>query len=227
MNIGKKYKSKSALIDKKRIYSINDGIAMIKDTSITKFDSTVDVAIRLKVNPRKADQLVKGSVELPYGTGRSVAIIAFVDGEYLVRAENAGCDLVGGDELIAKILNGTIKKLPYQYAITTPEMIGKVSKIAKILGPRGLMPNVKVGTITNNIENVVKSIKKGKVHFSVDKYGIIHLAIGKVSFAAESLITNYNTLVDEVYRLQPHTVKGNYVISIYISTTMGPSIRLV
>jgi large subunit ribosomal protein L1 len=220
---GKKYKDARQKVDRDKYYSLEEALAMIKDLSFTKFDESVDVAVRLGVNPRHADQMVRGSVLLPHGTGKETRVLVFAKGEKEKEATDAGADFVGAEDLIDKISKGWLE---FDKAIATPDMMGMVGKIGKILGPRGMMPNPKVGTVTFNISDAVSDLKKGKIEFKVDKAGIIHATTGKKSFTEEKLKDNITALVDALVKLKPSTSKGVYLRGIVLSTTMGPGIKV-
>ena len=197
---------------------------LVKETSVTKFDATVEVAMRLNVDPRKADQMVRGTVNLPHGTGKTQRVLVFAVGEKAAEAEAAGADEVGGDELIEKVSKGYTD---FDVAVATPDLMGKVGRLGKVLGPRGLMPNPKTGTVTMDVAKAVSDIKGGRIEFRVDKHANLQFIIGKASFSAEQLADNYRAVLDEVLRLKPTTVKGRYLTKASISTTMGPSVPLV
>jgi len=220
---GRKYKAAREKIDRNRYYELEEAIKLLKEISFVRFDETVDVALRLGVNPRHADQMVRGAVLLPHGTGKQIKILVFAKGEKEKEALNAGADFVGAEDLVEKISKGWLE---FDKAIATPDMMGTVGKIGKILGPRGLMPNPKMGTVTFSISEAVTDLKKGKIEFKVDKTGIVHVAAGKISFAVEKLMENIASLVDTIIKLKPPTSKGVYLRSIVLSTTMGPGIRI-
>jgi large subunit ribosomal protein L1 len=219
----KAYRKAAELIDPERIYSPLEAVTLAKQASPTKFDGTVEVAIRLGVDPRKADQMVRGTVSLPHGTGKTARVIVFATGEKAAEALAAGADKVGSDDLIAEITAGF---LDFDAAIATPDQMAKVGRIARILGPRGLMPNPKTGTVTPDVAKAVADIKGGKIAFRVDKQSNLHLVIGKASFGAEQLIDNYTAALDEVLRAKPSSSKGKYVKKVTFSTTMGPGIQV-
>ncbi|MCW2602483.1 MAG: ribosomal protein [Pseudonocardiales bacterium] len=219
----KGYRKAAELIDPERIYSPLEAVQLAKQASPTKFDGTVEVAMRLGVDPRKADQMVRGTVSLPHGTGKTARVIVFATGEKAAEALAAGADKVGSDDLIAEITAGF---LDFDAAIATPDQMAKVGRIARILGPRGLMPNPKTGTVTPDVAKAVADIKGGKIAFRVDKQSNLHLVIGKASFEAEQLIENYTAALDEVMRAKPSSSKGKYVKKITFSTTMGPGIQV-
>ena len=217
----KAYKAAAELIDKDRVYSPLEAAKIIKETSSKNFDSTVDVAIRLGVDPRKADQLVRGTVSLPHGTGKTVRVAVFAAGEKATEAEQAGADIVGTDELIEQINAGTID---FDVAIATPDQMAKVGRVARVLGPRGLMPNPKTGTVTTDVAKAVADVKGGKISFRVDKASNLHAAIGKASFDEKALAENYGALLDELLRIKPASAKGIYLKKITLSSTNGPGV---
>jgi len=224
--IAKKFAAASAIVDRNKRYPIAEGFQLLKktvDARATKFDQTVDVAINLGVDPKHADQMVRGAVVLPHGTGAVVRVAVFAKGEKATEAEGAGADVVGGDELAKRIEGGF---LDFDTVIATPDMMGVVGRLGKVLGPRGLMPNPKVGTVTMDVRKAVADAKGGKVEFRAEKAGIVHVKMGKSSFAADKLEANFNTLVDLVMKLKPATAKGVYLKGIAVSTTMGPGIKL-
>ncbi len=220
---GKKYRAALEKIDRTKRYTFEEGLNLALECAYAKFDETLDIAVRLGVDPRHADQMVRGTVVLPNGLGKKVRVIVFAKGEKVKEALDAGADEAGGEELIEKIKGGW---LDFDKAVATPDMMGQVGKIGKILGPRGLMPNAKLGTVTFDVEKVVKEIKAGKVDFRVEKTGIVHAPMGKVSFGAEKLLQNIATFLDTLIRLKPPSAKGTYLRGIAISTTMGPGIRI-
>ena len=219
----KRAKSVAGLIDKDRKYNLNEAVGLIKKASSAKFDESVDVAINLGVDPRKADQMIRGSVELPHGTGKNVRVLVFAKGEKENEAKDAGADFVGGDELVEKIQGGW---MDFDRVVATPDMMGAVGKIGKLLGPRGLMPNPKVGSVTFDVGKVVTSIKAGQVEFRVDKAGILHVPVGRASFDEAKLEENINNLVETVKRMRPASAKGTYLKAITLSSTMGPGVSL-
>jgi large subunit ribosomal protein L1 len=221
MQRSKAYKKAAELIDRTKLYTPAEAIRIVKETSPTKFDGTVEVAMRLGVDPRKADQMVRGTVNLPHGTGKTARVIVFAAGDKAAEAEAAGADVVGSDDLVAQIQGGW---LDFDAAIATPDQMAKIGRIARILGPRGLMPNPKTGTVTMDVSKAVSDIKGGKITFRVDKHSNLHMIIGKVSFAAESLIDNYAAIMDEVMRSKPSAAKGKYLRKVFLATTMGPGI---
>ncbi|MDO5512327.1 50S ribosomal protein L1 [Corynebacterium sp.] len=217
----KAYKAAAEKIDKGREYAPLEAAKLVKETSSQNFDATVDVAIRLGVDPRKADQLVRGTVSLPHGTGKTVRVAVFAAGEKATEAEEAGADVVGTDELIEQINSGTID---FDVAIATPDQMAKVGRVARVLGPRGLMPNPKTGTVTTDVAKAVADVKGGKISFRVDKASNLHAAIGKASFDEKALAENYGALLDELLRLKPASAKGIYLKKITLSSTNGPGV---
>lgn len=220
---GKRIIAAKAKVEPTKRYTLKEATEMIVSMPGAKFDETVDAAVRLGVNPAHADQMVRGSVVLPNGLGKKVRVLVFAKGDKEKEAQDAGADLVGNDEIIEKIKGGW---LDFDRVIATPDMMGSVGKIAKILGPRGLMPNPKVGTVTFDIANAVKELKAGKVEFRVEKAGIIHSPVGKISFGAEKLSENVNALLEIIIKLKPASSKGTYIKSIAISSTMGAGVRI-
>jgi large subunit ribosomal protein L1 len=223
MQHSKKYRQAAEQIDRSRLYAPAEAIRLAIQTSPVKFDATVEVAMRLGVDPRKADQMVRGTVNLPHGTGKTVRVIVFAAGAKAAEAEGAGADTVGTDELVARIQEGW---LDFDAAIATPDQMAKIGRIARILGPRGLMPNPKTGTVTMDVAKAVSDIKGGKITFRVDKHSNLHLIIGKASFPAEKLIDNYAAVLDEVLRAKPSAAKGKYLKKVFVTTTMGPGIQI-
>lgn len=220
---GKKYQEAIKKVNRMIKYSLEDAVKLLKEVHYAKFDETVDVAIRLGVDPRHADQMVRGTVLLPEGRGKELKVLVFARGEKEKEAKEAGADFVGAEDLIERISKGWLE---FDRAIATPDMMGLVGKIGKILGPRGLMPNPKMGTVTFDVAQAVKELKKGKVEFRVDKGGILHVPVGKISFPVEKLLNNLNALFEVVLRLKPPTSKGVYLKNIVLSTTMGPGIKV-
>lgn len=221
---GKRYQESSKLVDRTRLYDPVEAIELVQETAKAKFDETVEVAVRLGVDPRHADQQVRGAVVLPHGTGRTRRVVVFAKGEKLKEAEEAGADFVGGEELVQKIQNEGW--LDFDVAVATPDMMGVVGRIGRILGPKGLMPNPKSGTVTFEVEKAVKEIKAGKVEYRVDKSSIVHVPIGKISFGTEKLLENFATLMEEIIRAKPAAAKGRYLRSVVLSSTMGPGIKV-
>ena len=220
---GKKYLEAKAKVDRNKRFELEEGVKLLLETAYAKFDEGVDLAIRLGVGPKKADQMVRGTVVVPNGTGKKVRVLVFAKGQKEKEALDAGANFVGGEDLIEKISKGWVE---FDKAIATPDMMGLVSKLGKILGPRGLMPNPKVGTVTFDLERAVKEIKAGKVEFKVEKAGVIHVPVGKVSFGFDRLLENIKTLLEVIVRVKPPTSKGIYLRSIALSTTMGPGIKI-
>ena len=221
MKRSKAYRAAAEKIDRDALYSPLQAVKLAKETSTTKYDATVEVAMRLGVDPRKADQMVRGTVNLPHGTGKTARVIVFATGDKAAEAEAAGADVVGSDDLIERIQGGF---LDFDAAVATPDQMGKVGKVARILGPRGLMPNPKTGTVTTDVTKAVNDIKGGKINFRVDKQANLHLVIGKTSFDQTKLVENYAAAVDEIMRLKPSSSKGRYLRKVTMSTTMGPGI---
>ena len=219
---GKTYKNAAAKVEKK-LYSPKEAIELVKELAPAKFDETVEVSMRLGVDTRKADPNVRGSISLPNGIGKTVRVAVFAEGEKAREAEAAGADIVGSDDLIADIQAGNIN---FDAVIATPPMMAKVGRLGRILGPRGLMPNPKLGTVTMDVANMVGELKAGRVEYRADRYGICHVPIGKVSFETEKLVENYAALYGEILRVKPSTAKGRYVKSIAFSSTMGPGVKV-
>lgn len=220
---GKKYLAATEKIEKERVYNIKSAMEIIKNMTLAKFDETIEVAVRLGVDPKNSDQIVRGSVILPHGLGKDVKVLVFAAGEKAAEAKQAGADFVGDDDLVSKIESGW---LDFDKAVATPDMMRIVGKLGKILGPRGLMPTPKIGTVTNDVGEVVKSLKAGMLEFKVDKAGIIHAPIGKKSFEIEKLVDNFNVLLDAILRAKPASSKGQYLRGIFISSTMGPGVKV-
>jgi large subunit ribosomal protein L1 len=221
--VAKQRKVAEARVDRMKGYAIDDALSLVKETAFAKFDETVDIAVRLGVDPRHADQMVRGAVVLPNGLGKAVRVLVFAKGEKEKEALDAGADYVGAEDFIAKIQEGWFD---FDTAIATPDMMGVVGKIGKLLGPRGLMPNPKVGTVTFDVGRAVQESKAGKVEFRVEKAGIVHAPVGKVSFDAEKLKGNILALVEALIKAKPSAAKGNYLKKITVSSTMGPGIKL-
>ena len=220
---GKKYKNVVATIERGRLYDLGEALDLVVKSTYARFDESVDIAVRLGVDPRHADQMVRSSVILPHGTGKTARVLVFAKGEKEKEALEAGADFAGSDELVAKIKEGWLE---FDKTIATPDMMGEVGKIGRILGPRNLMPNAKLGTVTFDIARVVAEIKKGKVDFRVDKAGIVHAVVGKVSFGAQKLQENVLSFVDRLIQLKPATSKGIYLRAISLSSTMGPGVKV-
>jgi large subunit ribosomal protein L1 len=221
MKRSKAYRNAAEKIDLTRFYAPLEAVRLAKATTITKYDATVEVAMRLGVDPRKADQMVRGTVNLPHGTGKTARVLVFAVGDRAAQAEAAGADHVGSDDLIEKIQKGW---LDFDSVVATPDLMGKVGRLGKILGPRGLMPNPKTGTVTMDVAKAVTEIKGGKIEFRVDKHANLHFIIGKSSFSDTALLQNYTAALDEVLRLKPSAAKGRYLKKATITTTMGPGI---
>lgn len=221
---GKKYVEATKLVDKSKNYPVDEAVDLAKKTSTTKFDSTVEISVNLNIDTKKADQQMRGSIVLPHGTGRTKRICVLAKGSQAEEARNAGADYVGEQDLIDKMTQENW--FDFDVIVATPDMMPSLGKIGKILGPKGLMPNPKTGTVTTNVAGAVADIKKGMIEYRADSYGIIHSSVGKVSFDAQKLIENISFLVDTLIKAKPSTVKGNYINSIVISTTMGPGIKI-
>src|SRR2546421_3459091 len=221
MKRSKAFRAAEAQVDRDRLYSPAEAVALARKTSATKFDPTVEVALRLGVDPRKADQMVRGTVNLPNGTGKTARVLVFATGERAEEARAAGADYVGSDDLIERIQGGF---LDFDAVVATPDLMGKVGRLGRVLGPRGLMPNPKTGTVTPDVAKAVNDIKGGKIEFRVDKHSNLHFIIGKVSFDDSKLVENYGAALDEILRLKPSAAKGRYLKKAAVSTTMGPGI---
>ncbi len=219
---GKNFTASRGKVDD-RFYELPEAVAKIRECSFAKFDETLEIAMRLGVDPKHADQMVRGTVVLPHGTGRSVRIAVFAQGEKIQEAEEAGADLVGGDELAQKIQDGF---LDFDAVVSTPDMMKVVGRLGRVLGPRGLMPNPKTGTVTPDVARAIQDIRAGKVEFRVDKTGIVHAPLGKMSFNDEQLVDNAQALISEVVRAKPAAAKGRYINTVSLSSTMGPGVRL-
>ena len=220
---GKKYENALKQIEDGKVYSVSEGIELLKKVAFAKFDETVELHVRLGVDPKYADQQVRGAIVLPHGTGKSKRVLVFAKGDKVAEAEAAGADFVGSDEIVQKIQGGW---LDFDVAVATPDMMGTVGRLGKVLGPRGLMPNPKLGTVTMDLKKAVAEIKAGKVEYRTDKAGNIHCPIGKVSFDAEKLEANFRTLIDTLIRVKPAAAKGQYIRSVTITPTMGPAIPI-
>jgi large subunit ribosomal protein L1 len=217
----KSYRAVAEKIDRDELYAPLEAVRLAKQTSTTKFDATVEVAFRLGVDPRKADQMVRGTVNLPHGTGKTARVLVFANGPKAEEATAAGADIVGGDDLIEKVAGGFTD---FDVAVATPDLMGKVGRLGKVLGPRGLMPNPKTGTVTMDVTKAINDIKGGRIEFRVDKHSNLHFIIGKVSFDERALVENYAAALDEVVRHKPATSKGRYLQKVTFATTMGPGI---
>lgn len=220
--MGKKFESAAAKVEEKP-YGLKEAVDTVKQTSFVKFDETVDLALRLGVDPKRADQMVRGTTVLPHGTGKKVRVLVFAKGEKEQEARAAGADYVGGDDLMEKIKGGW---MDFDQAIATPDLMASVGKLGKVLGPRGLMPNPKTGTVTFEVGKAINEIRKGRVEYKVEKAGIIHVPVGKVSFSSDHLYENANAVLESVMKARPASVKGRYLKSATISSTMGPGIQL-
>jgi large subunit ribosomal protein L1 len=221
MKRSKAYRAAVENLEPGRLYPPVEAVRLVKETVTTKFDPTVEVALRLGVDPRKADQMVRGTVNLPHGTGKTARVLVFAAGQKADEARSAGADIVGADELIAEVAGG---RLDFDAVVATPDLMGKVGRLGRILGPRGLMPNPKTGTVTMDVAKAVSDIKGGKIEFRVDRHANLHFVIGKASFSEQQLVENYAAAVDEVLRLKPAAAKGRYLKKATIATTMGPGI---
>jgi large subunit ribosomal protein L1 len=220
---GRKHTESTGKVDRGKRYPLDEACSLVKAVSFAKFDETVDIAVRLGVNPKHADQMVRGALVLPHGVGKSVRVLAFARGEKVAEAEAAGADFVGGEDLVAKVSGGW---LDFDTVIATPDMMGQVGKLGRVLGPRGLMPNPKVGTVTFDVGKAVREAKAGKVEFRVEKAGIVHVPVGKCSFDASKLHDNIKALVNALLKAKPNTAKGQYLRTITLSSTMGPGIKI-
>lgn len=224
MKRGKRYKESAKLVDRATFYEIEDAVALAKKSAAAKFDETVEVHIRTGCDGRHAEQQVRGAVVLPNGTGKTVKVLVFAKGDKVAEAEAAGADYVGGDELIPKIQNDGW--LDFDVVVATPDMMGVVGRLGKVLGPKGLMPNPKAGTVTMDVTKAINDIKAGKIEYRLDKTNIIHCPIGKVSFTEEQLIQNLNALLEAILKAKPSSLKGQYLRSITLASTMGPGVRV-
>ncbi len=223
MNKGKKYGAAVAKVDRERLYAPLEALRLVKETATATFDETVEAHFRLGIDTRQADQQVRGSVSLPHGTGKTVRVAVFAEGDKAREAEAAGADIVGSDDLVEKIQGGF---LDFDATVATPDQMSKVGRLGKILGTRGLMPNPKLGTVTMDVGKVVAELKAGKVEYRADKYGIAHVSIGKASFDEAALVENYATVLEEIIRVKPASSKGRYIKSITVASTMGPGIKV-
>ena len=220
---GKKYLEAAKKVDSNKFYSVDEAMKLAKETSYADFDATIEVAYNLSVDPKQADQQIRGSIVLPNGTGKSQKVVVFAEGPQAEAAKNAGADEVGSDELVEKVQNGY---LDFDVVVATPMMMAKVGRLGRVLGPKGLMPNPKTGTVTMDVEKAVNDIKAGQVEYRVDKQGLIHAPIGKASFEADKLAENFNALRDVIVRARPASAKGQYIKSVAVSATFGPGIHL-
>jgi len=221
--MGKRFEKASENIEREKDYTLEEAIKFLKEAPKTKFDETVDIVVNLGVDPKKSDQMVRGSVSLPNGTGKEVRVLVFAKGEKEKEAEDAGADIVGSDDIVEKIKGGWME---FDKAVATPDMMATVGKIGKILGPRGLMPNPKLGTVTFEVAKAIKDLKAGKVDYRVEKAGLIHAPVGKVSFTAEALMENTKAVMSAIIKAKPSTAKGKYIKRFSISSTMGPGVRV-
>lgn len=224
MKKGKKYVEASSKVDSKKLYSLEEAIKLVKETSITKFDSTVEVAFKLNVDPKKADQQLRGSLVLPNGTGKTKKVLVIAKGDAAAQAKSAGADFVGDVDMIDKIQKENW--FEYDVIVATPDMMPMLGKIGKVLGPKGLMPNPKSGTVTMDVTKAINDIKSGKVEYRLDKNNIVHLGFGKVSFGTEKLLENYDVIMSAIIKAKPASAKGQYVKSVAIATTMGPGLYI-
>jgi large subunit ribosomal protein L1 len=220
---GKKYEAARTKVDRARRYTLEEACSLVGETGVAKFDESVDVAVRLGVNPKYADQMVRGAVVMPHGTGKSVRVAVFAKGDKAKEASEAGADIVGADDLVEQVQGGM---MDFDATVATPDMMGLVGRLGRVLGPRGLMPNPKVGTVTFDVGKAVQELKAGRVEFRVEKAGIVHVPLGRVSFGATKIRDNLLALMELLLKLKPSTAKGTYVRSVAMSSTMGPSIRL-
>ncbi len=225
MKHGKNYENAAKKVDSSKLYEVNDALALAIETATAKFDETIEIHIRLGVDPRSADQQVRGSVVLPNGTGKTSRVLVIAKGDKAEAAKAAGADVVGAEEIVDKIIKDGW--LEFDTCITTPDMMGVVGRCARVLGPRGLMPNPKSGTVTMDVAKAIKDVKAGKVEYRVDKFGIVHAAIGKKSFGVEKLAENYETFIDAIVKAKPQASKGQYIKSVNVASTMGPGVKVI
>jgi large subunit ribosomal protein L1 len=223
MSHGKKYKASLAQFDRQHLYTPAEAVDLVKSSAKAGFDETVEVALRLGVDPRKADQIVRGTLSLPAGTGRNARVVVFAAGEKATAARAAGADVVGADDLVARVNGGF---LDFDVAIATPELMGQVGALGRVLGPRGLMPNPKTGTVTMEVGKAVTEFKGGRVEYRTDKVGNVHIRVGKASFTREQLVANVHAVVEEIQRAKPASAKGRYMLSVTVSTSMGPGVHI-
>jgi large subunit ribosomal protein L1 len=223
MKHGKKYINALAQVNREELVTVNEALDKVKAIATAKFDETIELAVRLGVDPRKAEQIVRGTISLPAGTGKTNRIAVFASGEFAQAARDAGADFVGGDDLVEKVAGGF---LDFDIAIATPDMMGKVGGLGRVLGPRGLMPNPKTGTVTMDVAKAVGEFKGGRVEYRTDKIGNVQLRVGKVSFSRDDLARNVHAVIDELVRVKPASAKGRYVLSITVSSTMGPGVKI-
>ena len=220
---GKKYRAALAQVDREALYGVSEAVDIVKRLSSASFDETVELAVRLGVDPRKADQIVRGTLSLPSGTGRTERVAVFAAGEQAAEARAAGADVVGADDLVARVNGGF---LDFDVAIATPDLMGQVGTLGRVLGPRGLMPNPKTGTVTMEVGKAVTEFKGGRVEYRTDKVGNIHIRVGKASFTREQLVTNIHDVIEELQRAKPASAKGRYLLSVTVATTMGPGVHI-
>ena len=223
MVLGKRHNANSLKVDKDKLYDLDEAIDLLKGSDAPKFDETIDVSINLGVDPRHADQLVRGTISMPHGTGKDVSILVIAKGDLVDKAIEAGADFAGSDEYIEKIKSGWTN---FDSMVSTPDMMPVLGKLGKILGPRGLMPNPKTGTVTNDVEKAVNEIKAGKIEYKVEKSGIIHVGVAKMSFDKEKILDNVSTFINEINKVKPSSVKGTYMKKVTLSSTMGPGIKI-
>jgi large subunit ribosomal protein L1 len=223
MKHGKNYKNSLAQVDREELLGVLEAVTKVKTIATAKFDETVELAIRLGVDPRKAEQIVRGTISLPAGTGKTNRVAVFAAGEAAQAARDAGADVVGADDLVARVAGGF---LDFDVAIATPDLMGQVGGLGRVLGPRGLMPNPKTGTVTMDVAKAVSEFKGGRVEYRTDKVGNVQLRVGKVSFSAEDLAKNVNAVIDEIVRVKPSSAKGRYIMSVTVSSTMGPGVKI-
>jgi large subunit ribosomal protein L1 len=220
---GKKYKESLGQVDREQLYGVADAVELVKSLASAKFDETVELAVRLGVDPRKADQIVRGTLSLPEGTGRTNRVAVFAAGEAAAEAREAGADVVGADDLVARINGGFLE---FDVAIATPDLMGQVGALGRVLGPRGLMPNPKTGTVTTDVGKAVTEFKGGRVEYRTDKVGNVHIRVGKASFTKEQLVKNVRAVIEELQRAKPAAAKGRYFLSVTVSSTMGPGVHI-
>ena len=223
MKHGKKYTDSAKLLEKGKLYDLTEAVELVKQTAKAKFDETIELSVRLGVDPRHADQQVRGAVVLPHGTGKKVRVLVFCKADKEADAKAAGADFIGGEDLIAKIQEGW---LDFDVVVATPDMMGVVGRLGKVLGPKGLMPNPKAGTVTMDVTKAINDIKAGKIEYRLDKSNIIHVPVGKASFSEEALAENYKALMDAIMKAKPSALKGQYLKSITLATTMGPGVKV-
>ena len=221
---GKRYTEAASKVDRETLHSVKEAVEIVKDLATAKFDETIELAVRLGVDPRKADQILRGTISLPSGTGRSVRVAVFAAGEQAAEARAAGADVVGADDLVARVANDGF--LDFDVAIATPDLMGQVGTLGRILGPRGLMPNPKTGTVTTEVGKAVTEFKGGRVEYRTDKVGNIHVGVGKASFAPEQLFANVHAVIEELFRVKPAAAKGRYLRGVTLASSMGPGVRI-